>query len=153
MILERLTIQFLAFGTLARARNTIFAKDRFIITFTCKCSFSVQNDNIRYKQIPFSLRFSDMIHALKIFKTNTWLLESSNRHKNIIARRVHISVAQHMVMKTPTDFLLFLTTKKPWFLSVFSGTRDKEINLFFYNSLCPHKKSLPRSRILFANDL
>ena len=39
---------------------------------------------------------------MKNFKQNIWVLVSFPRHKNIIPRRVHIKVVQHMVMKTPT---------------------------------------------------
>ena len=52
MVIEGLTFQFLAYGTLTRAQNTVFAKDRLISHFTNKmCIFSVQNDNIRSEQM------------------------------------------------------------------------------------------------------
>ena len=105
MAIERLKFKILAFGTFTHARDIIFTKyrliseSRFIIKM---CPFSVQNDKICSEQMfVFVNVFGYDTNIHKIFKNIIWPLVSLNRQK-YNSRRVHIMIAQHMVMKMPT---------------------------------------------------
>ena len=102
MIIEGLTFQFLASGALARARDTIFPKDRpsSKTRFTSKMwPFSVQNDKVCSEQRSVFVKVFGYDRGIRKNSNNfIWVLVRFHQ-KNIISRLVHIIIVHDMVLE------------------------------------------------------